>query len=472
MKHLLCALLCLTSWFSATAESTPNVILVLCDNLGNGDVRCFNPEARQRTPHLDRMAAEGIRFTSFYSASGVCTPSRAALMTGCYPNRVDMHVSDTGGRVLQPVAAKGLNPDETTLGEVMKSAGHATAIIGKWHLGDQPEFLPTRQGFDSYLGIPYSDDMTKDKRPEAWPELPLMRDEKVIEAPVDRDLLTKRYTEEAIRFIEAHREKPFFLYLPHAMPGSTPDPYASPAFKGKSANGHWGDSVEELDWSMGEILAALKRLGLDEKTLVIWTSDNGAPNRNPAQGSNLPYQGWGYDTSEGAMRMPFIARWPGRIPAGRECRELATMLDMLPTLAALVKAPAPGQKHKTDGHDISSLLLGKGGARSPTDQTGFFYYQGDQLQAVRSGPWKLYLALDAKRGRGARTSPSTLQLFNVRDDTGETTEQSAAQPEVVARLMKLAGQARADLGDEGKPGRGRRQAGVVEKPTARELTPR
>lgn len=289
MKHLLFSLLCLPLLLKA--ENPPNVIFVLVDNLGNGDVKCFNPQSLHRTPHLDQMAAEGTRFTSYYSASGVCTPSRAALMTGCYPCRVDMHVSDKGGLVLQPVAAKGLNPKETTVAEVMKTAGYTTAIIGKWHLGDQPEFLPTRQGFDSFFGIPYSDDMVKELRPDEWPELPLMRDEEVIEAPVDRDYLTKRYTEEAVKFITAHQDKPFFLYLPHAMPGSTKDPYASPAFKDKSANGHWGDSIEELDWSMGEILSTLKKLHLDEKTLVIWTSDNGAPNRKPPQGSNAPYEG-------------------------------------------------------------------------------------------------------------------------------------------------------------------------------------
>jgi arylsulfatase A len=463
----LCAALLALS-LSAPAADKPNLIFVLCDNLGNGDVRCFNPQAKQRTPNLDRMAAEGTRFTSYYSASGVCTPSRAALMSGCYPRRINMHISATGGAVLQPVATKGLNPAETTLAEVVKSAGYATMIIGKWHLGDQPEFLPTRQGFDSFFGIPYSDDMTRDKKPDIWPELPLMRDEKVIEAPVDRDYLTKRYTEEAIRYIEAQKDRPFFLYLPHAMPGSTKDPYASPAFKDKSANGHWGDSVEELDWSMGEILAALKRLKLDEKTLVIWTSDNGTPNRQPPQGSNAPYQGWGYNTSEGAMRMPMIARWPGRVPAGKECRELCSMLDILPTFAALTGAALPEQT--IDGHDITPLLLGTPEARSPSDEKGFFYYHIDQLQAVRSGPWKLYLPLAAKRINLAdKRAPSVLQLFNVRDDIAEVDELSAKHPEVVQRLLKLAEAARADIGDDEKPGSGQRPAGLVPNPTARSL---
>lgn len=462
---LLCLLL---PALACLAAEKPNVIFVFCDNLGNGDVACFNPLTKHRTPHLDRMAAEGMKLTSFYSASGVCTPSRAAAMTGCYPRRLNLHVSDKNTFVLQPVAPKGLNPAETTVAEVFKAAGYATAIIGKWHLGDQPEFLPTRQGFDAYFGIPYSDDMTRDKKPEIWPELPLMRGETVIEAPVDRDYLTKRYTEEAIRCLEVNRDRPFFLYLPHAMPGSTAHAYASPAFKGKSANGDWGDSVEELDGSMGEILAALKRLGLDKKTLVVWTSDNGAPQRNPPQGSNLPYKGWGYNTSEGAMRMPFIARWPGRIPAGSECRELASMLDLLPTFAALIGAPLPNKP--IDGHDIRSLLLAEPGAKSPTDARGFFYYHMDQLQAVRSGPWKLYLPLTAKRAGGkGKAGSSKLELYNVRDDVAEEREVSAREPEVVQRLLSLAEAARVELGDEGREGRGQRPAGWVQQPTARLL---
>lgn len=467
MKPLLFGLLLTALGPIQAADSPPNIIFVLADNLGNGDVACFNPQTKHRTPNLDRMAAEGMRFTSFYSASGVCTPSRAALMTGCYPRRVNLHISDKNTAVLQPIAAKGLNPNETTIAEVLKTAGYATMIIGKWHLGDQPEFLPTRQGFDSFFGIPYSDDMTA-REGQPWPELPLMRDEKVIEAPVDRDYLTKRYTEEAIRFIEAHCGRPFFLYLPQAMPGSTKDPYASPAFKDKSANGHWGDSVEELDWSMGELLKALKRLELDEKTLCLWTSDNGAPQRNPPQGSNLPYKGWGYTTSEGAMRMPLIVRWPGagHVPSGRECKELCSMLDMLPTLAAFAGAKPPNQK--IDGHDIRPLLMGEADAPSPVDATGFFYYHMEQLQAVRSGPWKLYLPLKAKRSNlAAKRTQAPLELFNVVDDVTETHEVSAQHPEIVARLMKLAENARAEIGDEGREGKGQRAAGFVAEPTAR-----
>jgi arylsulfatase A len=441
----------------------PNFIVFFVDNLGNGDVGCFG-STLHRTPHLDRMAAEGRKFTSFYVASGVCTPSRAALMTACYPRRVNLHVSDKNSAVLQPVSPKGLHPDEITIAEVLQGAGYATACIGKWHLGDQPPFLPTRQGFDHYFGIPYSDDMTKDKLPDVWPELPLLRGEQVIDAPVDRDYLVRRCTEEAVAFIERNRSRPFFLYIPHTMPGSTQHPHSSPAFRGKSRNGEYGDSVEELDWSTGEILQTLKRLGLDANTLVLWTSDNGAPRRNPPQGSCAPYKGWGYDTSEGAMRMPCIVRWPGRIPAGTVCDELTTAMDLLPTFAALA-GTSPPRDRILDGHDIRPLLLGRTGAKSPYDDTGFFYYRLDQLQAVRWKQWKLYLPLEQKFiALNRKSAPSPLELYDVRHDLAEEREVSAAQPEVVQHMLALAEKARADLGDMDRPGRNQRPAGWVEQP--------
>jgi arylsulfatase A len=463
-------LLLLLGLMAGGIQAKPNVIFVLVDNLGNGDVKCFNAESLHRTPNLDQMAAEGMKLTSFYACSGVCTPSRASAMTGCYPRRVNLHENHESRGVLRPLSPKGLHPDEVTMAEVLKAAGYATKIIGKWHLGDQPEFLPTRQGFDEYFGIPYSDDMTKDKRPETWPELPLMKDEAVIEAPVDRDYLTKRYTEEAIRWIKQKKAEPFFLYLPHAMPGSTTAAHASPAFQGRSANGKWGDSIEELDWSMGEILKVLKEEGLDENTLVVWTSDNGAPRRNPPQGSNAPYAGWGYNTSEGAMRMPCIVRWPGRLPAGVSCDALCSVMDLLPTFAGLAGAKLPEQK--IDGRDMAGVWFGERGNSSPYDETGFFYYHADQLQAVRSGPWKLYLELPNKvMNLADKTEPVKAALYDVRTDVSETSEVSAQQPGVVARLMALAEQAREELGDVGRAGKGQRPAGWVESPTARVLTP-
>ena len=351
-----------------------------------------------------------------------------------------MHVSDTDGAVLQPVSRKGLHPDEVTIAEVLKSAGYATACIGKWHLGDQPEFLPTRQGFDAFFGIPYSDDMTKDKRPGAWPELPLMRGERVIEAPADRDQLVKRCTIEAIRFIEEHSAQPVFLYLAHTMPGSTPHPFSSERFRGQSGNGAYGDAVEELDWSTGEILLALKRLGLEANTLVVWTSDNGAVKRTPPQGRNAPYRGWAYDTSEGAMRVPCVMRWPGRIAAGAVSDAVCSTIDMLPTFAALAAAPLPSRT--LDGHDLHDVLFHPNGSQSPWDEDGFFYYQMDQLQAVRAGDWKLYLPLGGKFANLQRKpEASPLALYDVRHDVSEQHEVSAQQPGVVERLTVLADKA-------------------------------
>jgi arylsulfatase A-like enzyme len=451
----------------ADATRPPNFVVIFVDNLGNGDLGCTG-STLHRTPNVDRLATQGTRFTSFYVASGVCTPSRAALMTGCYPRRVNMHVSGTNGAVLQPVARKGLNPDEVTIAEVLKPAGYATGAFGKWHLGDQPPFLPTRQGFDVYWGIPYSDDMTKDKSPDTWPELPLMRGERVIEAPADRDTLVRRTTAEVIAFFEAHRDGPFFAYIPHTMPGSTKHPFSSENFRSKSANGDYGDSVEELDWSTGEIMAALTRLGLDDNTLVIWTSDNGAAKRTPPQGSCAPYRGWGYDTSEGAMRMPCIMRWPGKIPAGKVCDQLCSTMDLLPTFAHLAGASPPA--HKIDGHDISPLLFDGEHAVSPWDTDGFFYYRLEQLQAVRAGPWKLYLPLEAKFiANNHKTARAPLELFDVRNDVGETREVSAEHPDVVTRLTAMAERARAELGDVDRPGSGQRPAGSVDE--ARALVP-
>jgi len=444
----------------AGAEVPPNFIIIFCDNLGYGDIGCFGSQ-KHRTPKLDRMAAEGTRFTSFYVTSGVCTPSRASLMTGCYPRRVNMHVDERGGQVLRPVARKGLNPQEITIAEVLKARGYATACIGKWHLGDQPEFLPTRQGFDYYFGIPYSDDMvgTADG---SRPPLPLMRDETVIEAPVDRNLLTQRYTQEAIRFCSEHRDQPFLVYLPQAMPGSTASPFASEAFRGRSANGPYGDAVEELDWSTGEILAALTKLGIERRTLVLFTSDNGAVRRNPPQGSNLPLSGWGYTTDEGAMRVPCMVRWPGKVPAGRTCDELATTMDLLPTFALLAGGTPPGDRI-LDGKDIRPLLLGAADAKSPYE--ALYYYYMEQLQAVRSGDWKLELPLKAKwRSFRGDTHESPAMLYDLKGDLGEQHNVAAEHTDVVRRLTALAEKAREDLGDLGRAGRHQRPAAVVADP--------
>jgi len=448
-----------------TDTPPPNVLLILCDNLGYGDLGCYG-SSRHRTPHVDRLAEQGLRFTHCYAASGVCTPSRAALLTGCYPRRVNLHVSDTGGAVLQPVSPKGLHPNEITIAEILRDAGYATTCIGKWHLGDQTDFLPTQQGFDEYFGIPYSDDMTP-REGKPWPDLSLMRGTAVIEAPVDRNLLTRRYTEEAQRFIRAHRDRPFFVYLPHAMPGSTPHPFSSQAFRGRSQNGDWGDSVEELDWSLGELVRTLDEMSVSERTLVLFTNDNGAPRRQPEQGSSGPLRGWGYSTDEGGMRVPFIARWPGTVPAGRTCTELVTLMDLLPTLARLARASTP-QDRLIDGRDISPLLRGTAGAISPHE--AFFYYQGEQLQAVRDRRFKLYLPLEKRLGPGSRQQPAALALYDLYEDVSETRNLAAERPDDVRRLRALAERARADLGDLGRDAATTRPAGWSAPATPRVLS--
>ncbi|MBN8626255.1 MAG: sulfatase [Planctomycetes bacterium] len=454
--------LCLCGSSSAAEIEKPNVVLILCDNLGYGDVGCFGSTVH-RTPHIDCMAAEGRKFTHFYSASGVCSPSRAALMTGCYPLRIGLHTSSQAGAVLRPMDQLGISADEFTLGEMFKSQGYATMAIGKWHLGDQPVFLPRRHGFDDYFGIPYSEDMTADKVP-GWPELPLMRGERVIEAPPDRDQLTQRYTAAAVEFITANRERPFFLYFPEATPGSEKTSFASAEFRDKSKNGRYGDAVEELDWSAGRILETLKKLGLDERTPVIWTSDNGAVRRDPPQGSNLPLGGHGYSTNEGGQRMPCLMRWPGRIKAGTECAELATMMDLLPTLAKLVGGELPSDR-KIDGRDIGGLIFDDG--RSPHE--AFYFYQRDQLQAVRSGRWKLHLPLakPLRLGKAGQNRPAA--LYDVVADPGETNDLIAEHADIVARLTALAEQARADIGDQDRKGQNVREPGRVENPTPRVL---
>ncbi len=463
-----------------SSERPPNIIVIFCDNLGYGDVEPFGGDLH-RTPHLNRMAKEGRKFTHFYVSSGVCTPSRASIMTGCYSQRVGMHYNDRDKQVLRPISPYGLNPNEVTVAEVLKDRGYSTGIIGKWHLGDQPAFLPTRQGFDFFFGIPYSDDMTADvgkrvagsKSPqhlhlngELWPPLPLMENETIIEAPVDRDLLTKRYTEQANQFIEQNKDKPFFLYMPQAMPGSTKTAFASPAFKGKSKNGTWGDSIEELDWSVGQMLDKLVELGIDKQTLVIWTSDNGAPMRsrtNMKRGSNLPLHGGIGTTGEGGFRVPTIMWWPGKVAAATVCSELSTTMDLLPTFARMAGGTEP-QDRIIDGKDIRSLITGGPNEKSPHE--AFYYYHLDQLQAVRSGPWKLFLPLRSfvRHPHIRPGKPSTALLFNVVDDIASEHNVADKHPNIVTRLTELAEHAREDLGDLDRKGKGQRVRGKVENP--------
>lgn len=438
----------------AKGQRLPNFIVIFCDDLGFGDLGCYG-STKNRTPNIDQLAREGKRFTSFYSSSPVCTPSRSSLMTGCYARRVGMHEDFTGHWVLIPRSRRGLAPEETTLPEMLKSRGYATACIGKWHLGDQPQHLPTRHGFDFYYGIPYSNDMQSKGRGD--PPLPLVQQEKVIEAPAEQTTLTQRYTKQVVSFIEENQDKPFFVYLPHTFPHLPL--FASGQFQGKSSNGRYGDAVEEIDWSTAQIMDCLKRLDLDDNTLVIFTSDNGSNGRNG--GSNAPLSGAKGSTMEGGMRVPMIARWPGKIAAGTECNTLTTTMDLLPTFAKLSGADLPDRK--IDGHDMTSHLMS---SETKSAYDAFYYYRRRQLQAVRVGEWKYHLPLEAtfpnwttpaKSGKGR---PG--KLVNLKDDLQEKRDLSEQHPEIVARMKKVAQQAVQELGNEELAGAEQRPASTLD----------
>ncbi len=450
--------------FSVLAvAASPNIIVIFCDDLGYGDLGCYG-STKNRTPNIDRLAKDGVRFTDFYSSSPVCTPSRASLMTGCYPRRVGMHEDFTGHWVLIPRSRRGLHSEETTVAETLKSQGYATACVGKWHLGDQPEHLPTAHGFDFYYGIPYSNDMQQAGRGD--PPLPLVKQTEVIEAPADQATLTRRYTQQVVSFIEANQKKPFFVYLPHTFPHLPL--FASPDFKGKSANGRYGDSVEEIDWSTGEIMKCLERLSLAENTLVIFTSDNGSNGRNG--GSNKPLAGAKGSTMEGGMRVPFIARWPGQIDAGSQSSELATTMDLLPTFCSLTGANLP--EKKLDGFDISPLLFGEKAAKSQYE--AFFYYRRRQLQAVRMGDWKYHFPLNETHPRWTSASPTgpgrNAKLVNLSDDLQEQKNVDAANPKIVEQMNRLAQQAIETLGNDNKTGSEQRPASTLKSSGAMRLS--
>ena len=427
----------------ASRAASPNIVLVNCHDLGYGDVGCYG-STRHSTPALDRMAAEGARFTDFYMAAPCCSPSRAAMMTGCYPLRVGLERGTRAG-VLQWADPIGLSGEEITVAEILKDAGYATAIVGKWHCGDQPEFLPTRHGFDSWYGVPYSNDMGISKVCPDAPPLPLMRNEEVVEQQFDQAALTERYTAEAVRFIRANRDRPFFLYFAH-MYVHVPL-YAPQRFLDQSRNGKYGAAVEHVDWCMAALFHELKRQGLDERTLVIFTSDNGGVPQYG--GSNAPLRGKKGQQWEGGFRVPCIMRWPDAIPSGAVCREVVTAMDFLPTLARLAGRDAPTDR-RTDGKDILPLMTGAAGASSPHE--AFFYYRGAGLNAVRAGDWKLHF-------------PSG-ELYNLREDVGETTDVASENPDVVKDLSRRADAMRADLGDQlaNIAGANRRPAGRVADP--------
>ncbi len=452
---ILIPLIFASSCSSGERAPKPNVIIFYIDDMGYSDLGCYGSKIN-RTPILDRMAAEGMMFTDFYSASSVCTPSRAALLTGCYPIRVDMAINDweTGMKqVLFPVSTKGLNPSETTIADMLKVEGYQTACIGKWHLGDQPEFLPTRQGFDYYYGIPYSNDMGSEQFP-INPPLPLLRQETVIEAPVEQSTMTQRFTNEAIAFMEKNKSKPFFIYLPHAMVHFPL--HVSDSFKGKSANGIYGDAVEEVDWSLGQVLEYLKENDLDDNTLVLFSSDNGGVQR--LGGSNLPLSGSKGSIMEGGFRVPLLARWPGKIPVGSTSNSLTSTIDILPTLAEVCGAELPHVP--IDGVSIAEILYGK---KTDDAHSVFLYYQKNQLQAIRSGTWKLVLPLDNRivYPWSDSTSLQEALLFKLSDDIAEEINLAETWPQRVTELIALADSAKSVLGDGTLSGKEARKAGFV-----------
>lgn len=441
----------------------PNIVVVFADDLGYGDVGCFGAKG-YATPNIDRLASEGIRFTNFYVPQAVCSASRTALLTGCYPNRVGILGA------LGPASKIGIAEGESTIAEVLKRRGYATAIYGKWHLGHHAKFLPTRHGFDRYFGLPYSNDMwPQHPTNKSFPDLPLIDGETTIATNPDQRNLTTWYADRAVSFLKENKERPFFLYLAHSMPHVPL--FVSEKGAGRTSRGLFGDVIEEIDGSVGRILTTLKEQGLDQNTLVIFTSDNGPwLSYGNHAGSAGPLREGKGTSFEGGVREPFAARWPGKIPAGSLCHEPAMTIDLLPTLAELAGADRTGDR-PIDGQSITPLLLGQPNAKSPHE--AFYFYWGRELQAIRSGRWKLhfphkYRSLDGPPGADGKPAPYLereigLSLYDLQSDPGETADLAAQKPEVVERLTRLAETAREDLGDSAskRPGKNVRAAGEL-----------
>jgi len=428
----------------------PNVVIILVDDLGYADIGPFGA-TKQKTPNLDRMAAEGMTLTSFYAAP-VCSVSRAQIMTGCYGARVSVP------GVYFPAGPQGLNPKELTVAERLKELGYATQCVGKWHLGDQPEFLPTRQGFDHYLGIPYSNDMQKKSKETGERVVPLLRDDKVAELLTDekQSAVVERYTNEAVKFIAANKDRPFFLYMPHTAV-HTPI-HAGEKFRGKSANGRFGDWVEEVDWSVGQVLDTLRELKVAENTLVVFTSDNGPWLVKGADGGSAkPLRGGKGSTWEGGVRVPTVVWWPGKIAPRSTSDAVAGTIDLLPTCVTIAGGTVPAEP-MIDGRDLSPVLFGKS-KESPRE--AHYYFSGYNLHAVRQGRWKLAVApqTDAADKTTAEASKTNPRLYDLDKDIGETTNLADKHPDVVKKLTKLAAAMNDEIGGQ-KP-KSRRPAGVV-----------
>lgn len=423
---------------AASAQEKPNLIIIFADDMGYGDVGSFG-HPTIATPQLDRMAAEGMKLTQFYVGASVCTPSRAALLTGRYPIRSGVT------RVVIPKSPGGLPASEVTMAEMLREAGYATMCVGKWHLGARHEHLPLQHGFDRYFGIPYSNDMSPWAQPEnptfnGDPPHPLYRDNEITnpDSEPDQTQLTRQYTDESLAFIrqQVKARKPFFLYLAHTFPHVPL--FASAGFKGKSRRGLYGDTIEEMDAATGELLRSLRELGVERNTLVIFTSDNGPwLGKKLDSGSSGPFKEGKVSTWEGGFRVPFIARWPGRIPSGVTNMAFATAMDLMPTFAALAGAKLPRDR-ELDGVDLAPVLLRNETGREPE----MYYYFNDEAWAVRRGPWKLHLktvspASIAGWGNWPVTEHNPPLLYNVETDPGETIDQAGEHPRVVAELKAL-----------------------------------
>lgn len=434
----------------------PNIILINCDDLGYGDLGCYG-STRNDTPHLDRLAGEGLKFTNFYMASPVCSASRAAMMTGCVPNRIGFHKH----QVLFPGQGNGLNPSEKTVARYLKEAGYATKLVGKWHCGDQPGFLPTDHGFDEYFGIPFSNDMGRQAGRDAFPPLPLMRNNRVLQEQPDQRGLTEQYTRECLDFIDTNRDSPFFLYFAH-MYVHVPI-FVPKHFMERSRNGGYGGAVACIDWSTGAIVDRLESLGLLENTLIVFTSDNGSRARDEG-GSNGPLRGTKATTWEGGQRVPCLMHWPAKIAPGREVHSVYRSIDLLPSFCALAGVGLD-EEREIDGVDMSRLLC-EDIELHPENEV-YYYYQ-EKLCAYRRGDWKYHVNYCSPGHLPA--PPDKPTLFNLREDPGEQQDWSDDFPEIVQQMEKRIEEIRQMFGDSevGIEGKACRPSGFVE--SAKPLT--